>query len=56
MNAALKESIELYAELSDQNHVWAKICADQAKFPDVQILWFRFGDVTFARYVQGQKL
>ena len=32
MNAAFKESIKLYAELSDTNPVWVKVCAVYAKF------------------------
>lgn len=56
MNAAFKESIKLYAELSDQNPLWAKIYADYAKFRGVQNLWFRFSEATFDRFMQGQKL
>ena len=56
MNAAFKESIKLYAELSDQNPVWARIYADYARFRGVQNLWFRFGEATFDRFMQGHKL
>jgi len=56
MNAAFKESIKLYAELSDRNPVWARIYADYSKFRGVQNLWFRFGEATFDRFMQGQKL
>ena len=56
MNAAFKESIKLYAELSDTNPVWAKVYADYAKFRGDQNLWFRFTEATFDRFMQGQKL
>jgi TRAP-type mannitol/chloroaromatic compound transport system substrate-binding protein len=56
MNAAFKESIKLYAELSDSNPAWAKVYADYAKFRGEQNLWFRFTEATFDRFMQGQKL
>ena len=56
MNAAFKESIKLYSELSDKNPAWAKIYADYAKFRGEQNLWFRFAEATFDRFMQGQKL
>ena len=56
MNAAFKESIRLYAELSDTNPVWAKVYADYAKFRADQNLWIRFTEATFLRFMQGQKL
>ena len=56
MNAAFKESIKLYAELSYTNPVLAKVYADCAKFRGDQNLWFRFTEATFDRFMQGQKL
>ena len=56
MNAALKESMKLYAELSDNNPAWAKVYADYARFRGDQNLWFRFTEATFDRFMQGQKL
>ena len=56
MNAAFKDSIKLYAELSDINPAWAKVYADYARFRGDQNLWFRFTEATFDRFMQGQKL
>ena len=56
MNAAFKESIKLYAELSDTNPAWARVYADYARFRGDQNLWFRFTEATFDRFMQGQKL
>ncbi len=56
MNAAFKESMQLYSELSDKNPAWAKVYADYAKFRGEQNLWFRFTEATFDRFIQGQKL
>jgi TRAP-type mannitol/chloroaromatic compound transport system substrate-binding protein len=56
MNAAFKESMQLYAELSASNPAWARVYADYAKFRGDQNLWFRFTEATFDRFMQGQKL
>ena len=48
--------MKLYAELSEQNLEWSKVYADYAKFRGEQNLWFRFGEGTFDRFMQGQKL
>ena len=56
MNAAFKQSIQLYAELSASNPAWAKVYADYARFRGDQNLWFRFTEATFDRFMQGQKL
>ena len=56
MNAGFRESIRLYAELSDTNPVWAKVYADYAKFRADQNLWIRFTEATFSRFMQGQKV
>ena len=56
MDAAFRESIRLYAELSDTNPVWAKVYADYAKFRADQNLWIRFTEATFSRFMQGQKV
>ncbi|MBC7719221.1 MAG: ABC transporter substrate-binding protein [Chitinophagaceae bacterium] len=56
MNAAFKESMKLYAELSAQNPMWAKVYADYSRFRGDQNLWFRFAEATFDRFMQGQKL
>ena len=56
MNAAFKESMELYGELSAKNESWRKIYADFSKFRADQNLWFRFTEATFDRFMQEQKL
>ncbi len=55
MNAAFKQSIQLYAELSASNPAWAKVYADYTRFRGDQNLWFRFTEATFDRFMQGQK-
>ena len=56
MNAAFKQSMQLYAELSASNPAWAKVYADYTRFRGDQNLWFRFAEATFDRFMQGQKL
>jgi len=56
MNAAFKESMSLYDELSAKNENWKKVYADYAKFRSDQNLWFRFAESTFDRFMQSQKL
>ena len=56
MNAAFKESMELYGELSAKNESWRKVYADYSKFRAEQNLWFRFAEATFDRFMQEQKL
>ena len=56
MNAAFKESMALYEELSAKNENWKKIYADYSKFRAEQNLWFRFTEATFDRFMQEQKL
>ena len=56
MNAAFKESMELYGELSAKNENWRKVYADYSKFRAEQNLWFRFAEATFDRFMQEQKL
>jgi TRAP-type mannitol/chloroaromatic compound transport system substrate-binding protein len=56
MNAAFKESMKLYEELSAKNENWRKVYADYAKFRGDQNLWFRFTEATFDRFMQGQKM
>ena len=56
MNAAFKESMRLYSELSVTNPAWAKVYADYASFRGDQNLWFRFAEATFDRFMQSQKL
>ena len=56
MNAAFKESMALYSELSAKNENWRKVYADFSKFRAEQHLWFRFTEGTFDRFMQEQKL
>ncbi|MBC7719220.1 MAG: TRAP transporter substrate-binding protein DctP [Chitinophagaceae bacterium] len=56
MNAAFKESMALYEEISAKNENFRKIYADYSKFRAEQNLWFRFTEATFDRFMQEQKL
>jgi TRAP-type mannitol/chloroaromatic compound transport system substrate-binding protein len=56
MELAFKESIAMYAELSDKNPHWKKVYADYAKFRADQNLWFRFAEAGFDDFMQAQKL
>ena len=56
MELAFKESMALYAEISDKNPNWKKVYADYAKFRADQNLWFRFAEAGFDDFMQSQKL
>jgi TRAP-type mannitol/chloroaromatic compound transport system substrate-binding protein len=56
MEAAFKESMALYSELSGSNPAWKKIYEDYANFRRDQNLWFRFTESTFDNFMQRQKL
>ncbi|MCM5680278.1 TRAP transporter substrate-binding protein [Schlegelella sp. S2-27] len=56
MDAAFKESMALYDELSAKNPNWKKVYADYANFRRDQNLWFRFTEAQFDRYMQAAKL
>jgi TRAP-type mannitol/chloroaromatic compound transport system substrate-binding protein len=56
MELAFKESMALYAEISDKNPNWKKVYADYAKFRADQNLWFRFAEAGFDDFMQQQKL
>jgi TRAP-type mannitol/chloroaromatic compound transport system substrate-binding protein len=56
MDAAFKESMALYSELSAKNPNWKKVYADFAKFRADQNLWFRFTEAGFDDFMQSQKL
>jgi TRAP-type mannitol/chloroaromatic compound transport system substrate-binding protein len=56
MQAAFKEAMGLYEELSAKNESWKKIYADYSKFRADQNLWFRFTEMGFDRFMQSQKL
>jgi TRAP-type mannitol/chloroaromatic compound transport system substrate-binding protein len=56
MDAAFKEAMTLYDELSAKNANWKKVYDDYAAFRRDQNLWFRFTESTFDRYMQSVKL
>jgi TRAP-type mannitol/chloroaromatic compound transport system substrate-binding protein len=56
MDAAFKESMALYSEISAKNPSWKKVYDDYAKFRADQNLWFRFTESGFDDFMQQQKL
>lgn len=56
MDAAFKESMALYSELSASNPAWKKVYEDYAVFRRDSNLWFRFTEATFDSFMQRQKL
>ena len=56
MDAAFKESMALYSELSASNPAWKKIYEDYASYRRDANLWFRFTEAGFDDFMQGQKL
>ncbi|MFN3415326.1 MAG: TRAP transporter substrate-binding protein [Caldimonas sp.] len=56
MDAAFKEAMALYADLSAKNPNWKKVYSDYANFRRDQNLWFRFTEAQFDRYLQAAKL
>jgi len=56
MDAAFKESMAVYSELSAKNPNWKKVYEDYAKFRSEQNLWFRFAEAGFDNFMQQQKL
>ena len=56
MEAAFKESMALYSEISATNPGWKKVYDDYANFRRDANLWFRFTEATFDDFMQKQKL
>ena len=56
MEAAFKESMALYSELSSTNPAWKKVYEDYAAYRRDANLWFRFTEATFDDFMQRQKL
>jgi TRAP-type mannitol/chloroaromatic compound transport system substrate-binding protein len=56
LDAAFKESMALYSDLSGKNPQWKKVYEDFATFRRDQNLWFRFAEAGFDDYMQQQKL
>ena len=55
MEAAFKEAMAFYSELSAKNANWKKVYEDYAKFRGDQNLWFRFAEAAFDDFMQAQK-
>jgi TRAP-type mannitol/chloroaromatic compound transport system substrate-binding protein len=56
LDAAFKEAIALYDELSASNPTWKKIYEDCSNFRREANLWFRFTEARFDSYMQSVKL
>jgi TRAP-type mannitol/chloroaromatic compound transport system substrate-binding protein len=56
MNAAFKEAMALYDELSAKNPAWKKIYTDYAAFRKEANQWFRFTEARFDSFMQRAKL
>ena len=56
MEAAFKEAMALYSELSASNPNWKKVYEDYATFRRDANLWFRFTESGFDDFMQSQKL
>ena len=56
MEAAFRESMALYSELSAKNPRWKKIYDDYIKFRSDANMWFRFAEAGFDDFMQSQKL
>ncbi|MBI4755454.1 MAG: TRAP transporter substrate-binding protein [Betaproteobacteria bacterium] len=56
MEAAFREAMALYSELSAKNPNWKKVYADFDAFRRDQNLWFRFAEAGFDDFMQQQKL
>ncbi|MBP7780415.1 MAG: TRAP transporter substrate-binding protein DctP [Burkholderiaceae bacterium] len=56
MDAAFKEAMALYSELSAKNPAWKKVYEDYSKFRADSNLWFRFCEAAFDDFMQAQKL
>ena len=55
MDSALKNSLELYAEISAKNPKWKKVYDDYSKFRADGNLWFQFTEATMDKFMQSQK-
>ena len=56
MDAAFKESMALYSELSAKNPAWKKVYDDYSAFRRDANLWFRFTEAAFDDYMQSARL
>jgi len=56
MDAAFKESMALYDELSAKNPNWKTIYSDYRAFQRDANSWFRFTEARYDSFMQNQKL
>ncbi|WP_298923349.1 TRAP transporter substrate-binding protein [uncultured Ramlibacter sp.] len=56
LDASFKAAMQTYNELDTKNAAWKKIYADYRTFQKDQILWARFCESQFDRYMQTVKL
>ena len=56
MEAAFKEAMALYSELSGSNPAWKKVYEDFSAFRRDANLWFRFTEAGFDDFMQAQRL
>ena len=56
MEAAFKESMAIYSDVSAKNPAFKKVYDDMSKFRAEQNLWFRFTEAGFDDFMQRQKL
>jgi TRAP-type mannitol/chloroaromatic compound transport system substrate-binding protein len=56
MDAAFKEAMALYSEISAKNPKWKKVYDDYSAFRREANLWFRFTEARFDSYMQSAKL
>ncbi|MBI5722312.1 MAG: ABC transporter substrate-binding protein [Burkholderiales bacterium] len=56
MDAAFKESMALYSEISAKNANWKKVYDDFSAFRRDANLWFRYTEATFDDFMQRQRL
>jgi TRAP-type mannitol/chloroaromatic compound transport system substrate-binding protein len=56
MDAAFKEAMALYSEISAKNANWKKVYDDYSAFRKEANLWFRFTEARFDSYMQNAKL
>jgi TRAP-type mannitol/chloroaromatic compound transport system substrate-binding protein len=54
MDAAFKESMALYSEVSAKNPNWKKVYEDYAAFRKESNNWFRVADARFDNYMQSR--
>ena len=56
MDAAFKESLALYSEISAKNPNWKKVYDDYSAFRRDSNVWFRFAEAGFDDFMQAQRL